>query len=309
MIQTIVSKLIDTIPKKIKTNFEFNPLIIDIVLEGGAFNGSYLAGCLFYLKELEERNYIKINRLSACSVGTIISLVYFINNEILMTKIYELSYNQFKKKADINIFKKAFQIIKTYITPEIFDSINNRLYISYFNVDSGKQKVVCKYKDIDHLLDIIRRSCSFPYIIDKNLYYKNKYVDGMYPYIFSIDEKNIQNKHILYLNLHSIHHVTGLMSVKNEPNNIKRVVDGVISTHNFFVYKKNTDICSFVDEWSVKEYFTHYLFTIYLSVFIYVLHKIYILENILRKKFKINKISLINIINYFYNWIIKQYCI
>ncbi len=37
---------------------------LDIVFEGGLFNGSYLIGALYYLKQLEEKKYIKINRIS-----------------------------------------------------------------------------------------------------------------------------------------------------------------------------------------------------------------------------------------------------
>ena len=33
---------------------------INIIMEGGLFNGSYLTGALYYLKELEKKQYIKI---------------------------------------------------------------------------------------------------------------------------------------------------------------------------------------------------------------------------------------------------------
>ena len=98
MIEDIVEKLIYTIPNSITTQLINNPMNIDIVLEGGAFNGSYLAGCLIYLKELEKRNYIKIHKLSACSVGTLISLAYFIEDKELISKVYNIAYNNLKKK-------------------------------------------------------------------------------------------------------------------------------------------------------------------------------------------------------------------
>jgi len=305
MIKEIVSKIIDDIPKCVTNKLLCNPIDIDIVLEGGAFNGSYLAGCLFYLKELENKNYIKIHNLSACSVGTLISLAYFIDDEKLMVKIYEIAYNQFKKKADINIFKKTFALIREYINNDIFSLINNKLYITYFNIRTGKQKVICKYKNVNHLLDVIRRSCSFPYIIDKNLYYKNKYIDGLHPYIFPSSSKD-NNHRILYLNLHSVNHIAGIISIKNEHNNMKRIFDGIVNIHTFFVYKQKTDICSFVDEWSITEQFKHYLFIISINIFAYILHKVYIIKNMLDKTLQNNYI---NIINYTYDWLIKQYCV
>ena len=92
----------------------------------------------------------------------------------------------------------------------------------------------------------------------------------MYPYIF-----DSTGNRSLYLNLHSIHHIVGLISVKNEETNTKRVMDGIISIHNFFAYKQKTDICSFVDEWSWVDHFKHYLFITTLNIFTYILHKIY----------------------------------
>jgi hypothetical protein len=306
MIQNIVNQFIDTIPDSVTKELTLNPININIVLEGGAFNGSYLAGCLFYLKEFEKRSYIKIHKLSACSVGTLISLAYFIDDLEVMSKIYDIAYKQFKQNADINIFEKAFIIIRKHITNNIFSKINNRLYITYFNVKNGKQKVICKYKNVEHLLDIIRRSCSFPYIIDKNLYYKNKYVDGMYPYIFSSMHDNYR---ILYLNLHSINHINGLIYVKNEKSNLKRIFEGIVNIHTFFAYNTKTDICSFVDEWSLIEHFKHYLFITTLTVFTYILHKVYIIHNIVHKSFNCNNISVLDLINFSYNCIIKQYCV
>ena len=37
---------------------------IDLILSGGAFNVSYLAGCLYFLREMREKGIIKIKRLN-----------------------------------------------------------------------------------------------------------------------------------------------------------------------------------------------------------------------------------------------------
>ena len=284
--------------------FMKQPLHMNIVLEGGEFNGSYLAGCLLYLKELEKRNYINIHKLSACSIGALISLVYFIDDMQLIDEIYIIAYKQLKKKTNMNIFDKIFVLLRKYITNSILSNINNKLYITYFNIKTGKQHIVRKYKNVEYLLEIIRRSCSFPFIIDNNLYYKNKYVDGMYPYIFPPSNKNI-----LYLNLHSIHHLSGFISIKNEESNMRRIFDGIISIHNFFVYKTHTDICSFVDEWTWKEHIQNILFIYLLNIFTIILHKVYILHNILCNSSNNDKINLQNICKCLYRYIIKEYCI
>ena len=50
----LINTLIENIPQ------ENIPKEIDLVLDGGAFNGLYMLGGLFYIKEMEKRN--KINQ-------------------------------------------------------------------------------------------------------------------------------------------------------------------------------------------------------------------------------------------------------
>ena len=60
MINDYVNKLIENLPDDIKNRTM--PEEIDLVLDGGVFNGSYHVGALYFLKEMERRKYIKINR-------------------------------------------------------------------------------------------------------------------------------------------------------------------------------------------------------------------------------------------------------
>ena len=142
MIQYYVSQMIDKYPSLLKKELEINPINMDIVLEGGAFNGSYLIGCLFYLQELEKQSFIKIHKISACSVSSLLSLSYFIKDKINLLQIneliYEIAYMQFKKKGDMNIFEKVFQIFKKYVTKDTLKILNNRLYITYYNINYVK---------------------------------------------------------------------------------------------------------------------------------------------------------------------------
>ncbi len=52
------------------------PNEIDLVLDGGAFNGAYLLGALYYLKEMEKKQLLSINRISGCSVGACGAILY-----------------------------------------------------------------------------------------------------------------------------------------------------------------------------------------------------------------------------------------
>ena len=88
MINEYVNKLIENLPENIKNRVE--PEEIDLLLDGGVFNGSYHVGALYFLKEMEKRKYIKINRISGCSAGSIVAFLYFIDGLDLMPKLYDI---------------------------------------------------------------------------------------------------------------------------------------------------------------------------------------------------------------------------
>ena len=142
-----ITNLIDNIPVNIKNKYLNDSLFLDIVFEGGLFNGSYLAGCLLYLKQLEEKKYIQICQISGCSIGSIVAILYFIPNPQLWIEIYQLAYIQFKEYHNINIFNPLFDIIKRELPINIISLIHKRVYITYFNVETGKQIIKCKYKN------------------------------------------------------------------------------------------------------------------------------------------------------------------
>ena len=60
-LHTFINTLIENIPEK------HLPPELDLVLDGGAFNGVYMLGGLFYVKELERREKIQVKRVSCCS--------------------------------------------------------------------------------------------------------------------------------------------------------------------------------------------------------------------------------------------------
>jgi hypothetical protein len=83
MINEYVIKLIENLPDDIKNVKE--PIKIDLVLDGGLFNGSYQVGALYFLKEMENRKYIKIERISGCSVGSIVGLYVIEGSGVVYT--------------------------------------------------------------------------------------------------------------------------------------------------------------------------------------------------------------------------------
>ena len=137
-----INNLIDEIPQK------SNPERTDIVLEGGLFNGSYLLGALYYLKGLEQRNIIKINRLSGCSIGSLVALIYYSNAFDLVDIIYKITYTHFKKKYNVDIFEKIFSKMRPYITKDVFKKLNGNLYITFFDI---KENMAFAINIFDHI--------------------------------------------------------------------------------------------------------------------------------------------------------------
>jgi len=280
MINEYVNKLIDNLPDDITNST--SPIVIDIVLDGGIFNGSYLVGAMYFLKEMEKRNYIKINRISGCSIGSVVAFCYFIDALDYIPQIYEIAYKNFKKTRKLSIIKKIKKIFANYIDDNICQYVNNRLYITYNNIKKGSKPVKSYYKNVDEIINTIIRSCYVPYLIDGNILYKNTSIDGILPYIF----KKEPNTKILYLELFTYDKLGNLLNVKNEKTNFHRILSGLLEIHSFFIKKSNTYMCSYVDEWSITNYLTYYIKLLIEKICIYTITIFIFIKNKIPDDFK-----------------------
>jgi hypothetical protein len=244
MIQEYVNKLIENLPDDLKNTK--NPLVIDLVLDGGVFNGSYLVGALYFLKEMEKRNYIKVDRISGCSIGSVVAFLYFIDGLDLMPKLYTVVQDDFKKCYNLKIMKTLKDMLKDNVPEDICEKVNNKLFICYNNIVKRKKIVKSNYKNLDEIFNSIIKSCFIPYLIDGNYLYENKYIDGINPYIFNKEP----NKKILYLDLFGYDKISNLINIKNEKTNFHRILSGLLDVHSFFIKKSNTQMCSYVNDWN-----------------------------------------------------------
>lgn len=267
MINMYINKLIDNIPEEIKNNI--NPIKIDLVLDGGVFNGSYLLGALYFLKEMEKRNYVVIERISGCSIGSLAAFIYFIDGLEIMDKLYEIFFNNFKRDFKLNKIINLHRYLDKYIPENICDKINNKLFITYHNVKKNIKIVKNKYKNKKDIIETIIKSCFVPYLINGNKLYKNKYVDGINPYIFDI-KKNYNNK-ILYLDLFGYDKINNLINVKNEKTNYHRILSGVLDIHNFFIKNSSTAMCSYVNDWNILNRFHLNIKLIFEKIILYII--------------------------------------
>ena len=157
MINEYVSKFIDNLPDEITKSK--TPLKIDLVLEGGVFNGSYLVGALYFLKEMEKRGYVKVDRISGCSIGSVVAFLYFIDGLDLMPKLYGAVQDDFKKCYNLKIMKTIKTMLKDNVPQDICEKVNNRLFICYNNIVKGKKTVKSVYKNEDEIFNSIIKSC------------------------------------------------------------------------------------------------------------------------------------------------------
>jgi hypothetical protein len=268
MIDQYIYKLMENLPENITMRKE--PLEIDLILGGGAFNGSYILGGLYFLKELERRKYIKIKRISTCSISSILAVLYLTNNLDKANELYFDIIKDFKNKYNLSKLFEIKNIFNKYITDDTCNILNNKLYICYNNICTYKKCVVNNYKNVNDLFDKITKSCFIPFIIDFNICYKNKYIDGITPHFL----KSKKNK-ILYLDVYTLDKLLYSINIKNEKNNYHRVFEGLLDIHKFFIKQTNTTMTSDLDAWSFHNYITYYIYIIIEKIIVYFMGFIY----------------------------------
>jgi hypothetical protein len=244
MLNEYILKLIDNLPDDVKNSK--TPLRLDLVLDGGVFNGSYLVGALSFLKEMEKRNYIKIERISGCSIGSVVGFLYFIDALDTMTNFYDLAIKDFMEKHQLSTLKEMKSYLKGRIPDNICEKVNGKLFICYNNIKKGSKTIKSHYKDVDEIMNTIIKSSYIPYLIDGEMLYENKYIDGVNPYIFSAEP----GKKILHLDLFGYDKIGYLFNVKNEKTNYHRILSGLLDIHNFYIKQSNTQMCSYVNDWT-----------------------------------------------------------
>jgi hypothetical protein len=246
IIESYVQNLMANLPKRNDTEN------INLILDGGMFNGSYLTGALYFLREMEKQKYVTVHKISCCSIGSVCAVLYKIDALDLMPELYNIILKQFKETRHFNAFKTCLDKIKKRCKISCSNlNLNNVLYITYYDIKKGKKIIKSKYKNIDELIDTVYKSCFVPFIANGNMVYKNRYCDGVNPYIFPTES----NKKTLYLDLFGSDKIKYMISVKNEKNNFHRILSGLLDIHLFYIKQNSTQMCSYVNQWSLYQTF------------------------------------------------------
>lgn len=246
-----MNNYIDTLTNHLKP---FKSMEIDLILGGGAFNGSYIQGTLYYLKSLCDKKRISINRISGCSIGSLLAYLFIIDKIHLCNKVYRIAYSCFVKHGNIQHFYKIINFLKKHEPTNVLELVNKKLYISYHNVKTQKYFVKSTYSNKDEMYETILMSSHISFIINGNIFYKNVYFDGILPYVF-VKKRNKMRLHIDILTFDKIHNA---INIVNEHSNSHRLLCGVLDIHMFFAKKSSTNMCSFVEDWNMTDYLSNY---------------------------------------------------
>ena len=262
IIDTYIKTLIENIPKD---NIYPN---LDLILDGGAFNGGYMMGSIYFLKYLERKKIVTIHRLSCCSVGALIGLSFIYNKLDLASKIANQIIKYIRKSQDLSIFKKKLKkILNVMLENEDISILNNKFYLTYFDLREKRQIIIKKYKNKEDVIEKILKTIYVPYIFDRQMLDESQCMDGVFPYIF---EERFPDRKILFIHLQSLSKIKNIIFIKNEQNIFSRLLHGIMDIHDFFQHKYPTDMCSYVDDWSIIDIIKHrmreflYMFIVYI---------------------------------------------
>jgi hypothetical protein len=225
------------------------PKKIDLILDGGAFNGCFELGVLLYIKELELSNRIVIKRVSGASVGSILGLLYLLNHlDVAIDSSFKL-WENYKSTLNLSNFKTLVYETINKLNPDQYKSLNRKLYITYYNYKTKRKIVKCKYKNNNDIAESIIKSAFVPYLMNGEFSYNN-YVDGISPYIF----KPKSDRKILFVYLASVGIIKFMCNIKYEKNANGRILSGIVDINNFLT-SGNSTMCSYINDWGIIDAF------------------------------------------------------
>lgn len=262
------------------------PKEIDLVFSGGALNGVFGLGILYYIRALEEQKLTKVVRVSGCSIGAILALWYITNSDEDLDSWFTEIVTKFKKDLNLKSYQENVKIIvnKIFNDREKLKSLNGRLFINFYDMKKGQQKTISKYKSKEHLIDCLLSSSHIPRLTDGNLRYKERYIDGITPYIF-----NDSQREILIIELMTAKKILRSITFKREVNSYFRLLAGVADASQFFS-DGNSDMCKYYKDWSYKDmliYRGKELFVVFIFSLIELIYncKIYMPESFTKTTF------------------------
>ncbi|MCX5852341.1 MAG: hypothetical protein NT072_09865 [Deltaproteobacteria bacterium] len=149
---------------------------LNLIFDSGAFNGGFAAGVALYIKTLEQHGLVKINKLSGCSIGSVVALWYACGCDESGVRLFEKTTNSFQDTMNLRELQKNIkEFVHSLFPSGDVSTLKDKLYINFYDTHKHKQKVVSNFKNVNHLIDCILQSCHIPYLIDGNARYNDRY--------------------------------------------------------------------------------------------------------------------------------------
>lgn len=250
-----IDKLINNLP-------EDNLGSINLILDGGAFSGSYILGSLYYLKSLESCGKIQIDNMSGCSIGSILCILYKLNDLDYCCDVYSKIRNHFKEYGNLYIINEVMNDLLGKMKEDFYLSCNNNVYLTYHDVEKNTCVVKSIYENNEDIIETMTKSSYIPYICGDTALYKNKYTDGLKPYIF-------KNGRALFINLcMDYKYIVGMLNIKDEINNMERILTGILDIHDFFIKKRSSSMCYYINEMNLSQKILHIFRLIIIKIII-----------------------------------------
>lgn len=258
---TVLSDYVKAVTKNINLPNKVN---IDLVISGGAFNGGMALGSIMLIKQLENEGKIKVDKLSGCSVGAPMIIIYLANAFEKSSSVFHKLKSCLKTNGNISCLRDNIQSFVYDIfnsDEEMKNTLDNRCYINYNDIVNCKYCTVSNFTDREHLINCIVRSMYIPLLIDGNTKIEGSFIDGIVPYIFKET-----NNDILYVELmKDKSDIVRSIVTQNEKNEHYRVLQGVSDAAMFFSENKSERL-SWYKNWGVTKIMRQNIF--YLSAMI-----------------------------------------
>lgn len=258
-----------TIPKK-----------MNLILDGGAFNGGYMCGMLLYIMELETLKITTVEKISGCSIGAIAGLAYITNTPEYAIIVFEKVLETFRKTLCLSEISPLIRDIADKVD---LSKLDNKLFITYYDVKNMKQIVVSTYATKEILIETLIKSCFVPYLTDGAITYNDRYCDGYTPYVFKKETTPS-----LFISLVGMKNLKNILYIKNEVNIWTRLLYGVVDINGFFTNNKS-EFCSFVDKWNILDFHIFHLRELICFLLIIIIHYSTYINNKIPSSIKSNK--------------------
>lgn len=250
-------KYLETFIDALVSNIQNNevPDKLDIVMEGGAMNGACHIGAMCYLKALEKEKKTKIMRISGVSCGALIGATFLLLDIKTAEKTYLKLANSLLSTGKFSSLETVIHDLFDELEDEKIQTLTNKLYISYIELNTQKRVIISEYKNKNELCDLLLKSAFLPGLIDGSITTNDKCIDGGIPYIFPNDiyKRQTPEYKTLYLRLLTIDTLKDTISTKGELNMARRALDGIQYTHDLFKQNTSNSYASIVENWTKYE--------------------------------------------------------